>query len=70
MRYILIATLLLTSACSSWGNDPASQFANVTYGEEYLNEMLNARLKACKANIKFCDDFNVTEDYHQQFRNY
>lgn len=60
MRYLLLVSLLLTTACSSWGNDPATQFANVTYNEKYLNEMVKARIKACQANAKFCEAFEMS----------
>jgi hypothetical protein len=58
MKYLLLITLVLTSACSSWGNAPAQQFANVTYDENYIEEMVRARVLACRNNPKFCDNYD------------
>jgi hypothetical protein len=58
MKYLFLTAMLLTSACSSWGNAPAQQFANVTYDENYIQEMVNARVAACLNNPQFCDNAN------------
>ena len=59
MRYLLLVPLFLTTACAGagWGNDPAAQFAHVTYDSEYTEEMLKAQSEACLRNTKFCDAF-------------
>ena len=68
MRYFLLISLLLTSACSSWGNSPATQFANVTYDESYIQEMVRARVAACMNNPKFCDNVDTAANGGTAFR--
>jgi hypothetical protein len=59
MKYLLLITLIATSACSSWGNSPAQQFANVTYSEDYIQEMVRTRVQACRNNPDFCEELNA-----------
>jgi len=55
MKKLLLISLLFTGACSQWGNDPASQFASVTYDENYYIERAKSQILACQANPKFCE---------------
>lgn len=60
MKKLLLISLLLTSACSSWGNDPASQFANVTYDENYYRQLEIMRAAACEMSDSSCTPYYVS----------
>lgn len=57
MKKLLLISLLLTSACSSWGNDPASQFANVTYDSNYYEKMAKMQEDACVYRASACSAY-------------
>ena len=57
MKKILLISLMLTSACSSYGNDPASQFAGVTYDSAYYEKMAKMQEDACKLRSSSCSPY-------------
>lgn len=60
MKKLLLISLLLTSACSSWGNDPASQFANVSYDNNYYQKMWQMQEDACEMRKSSCSPYYVS----------
>lgn len=53
MRLILIGCLFL-GACSSYGNNPAKDFAYINYDSSYYAAML---AESCKMNEKYCTPY-------------
>lgn len=56
MRLFLIGCLFL-GACSSYGNNPAAEFAHINYDQSYYDAML---AESCKVDEKFCTPYVVS----------
>ena len=57
MKKLLPISLMLTSACSSYGNDPASQFAGVQYDANYYKRMEIMQAEACELRETYCSPY-------------
>lgn len=57
MKNLSILLLVLTGACSSYGNNPAADFADIKIEEGYYEKM---QAESCKVNVKFCSPYVVS----------
>lgn len=63
MKKLLLISLMLTSACSSYGNDPATQFAGIQYDASYYKAMELMQAEACETNPAYCSPYPKSTTY-------